>query len=328
MSVSQPTFDAERAAAGYADAPSARAIYGWLRMPWDEIKLIALDPKRNVSSSQAAKNRVLARKLSPAEVHFALNRVAREIGARTFGFFDYARPRLKLIAADKKRCGEEGLLEELLPTAHQIITQCSTWNEALDIAGLQLYTQVAGKKAISIGEAYDLLIDLTAAAPNRIALDDLRARHGVSVEKLPRKEDWDAFDSDYRAKRAERGLETPTAVLSKADRQAIEIPEEVLAALPRTRDKGYWTYERCLRALIESLQTPGAEPSLRSYQTLSNGKGDWPASKRDHAARRVEHDGRRRPLPAPDRRDPPARPDQTEGCRSGLLSRPLERVIV
>lgn len=67
-------------------------------------------------------------------------------------------------------------------------------------------------------------------------------------------------------------------MLSKADRQAIEIPEEVLAALPRKRDKGYWTYERCLRALVEFLQAPGADPSLRSYQTLSNGKGGLPSS--------------------------------------------------
>lgn len=44
------------------------------------------------------------------------------------------------------------------------------------------------------------------------------------------------------------------------------------------RDKGYWTYERCLFALVEFLQTPGADPSLRTYQTLSNGKGDWPSS--------------------------------------------------
>lgn len=280
-SVSQPDFDRSRAAAGHPNAPSARAIYGRLKMPWEEIKQIALDPARSVAHTEGAAHRVDSRKLAPEEIHFALNRVARELGLRTFGFFEYARCRMTLIAADKRRHREQGVIEGLLPTAHQIFHQCGSWNDALATAGLDPYTQVRGKKAISIEEAYDLVIELTGAAPERGAFNQLRSLFGISIAKTPSASTWPEVEQEIRKQRAERGLETPeTKLVTKAEWEALEIPPELLDALPRKRDKGYWTYERCLLALADYLQSPGAAPGLGKYQTLSAGRDEWPSSSR------------------------------------------------
>jgi hypothetical protein len=280
-SVSQPDFDTSRSAAGHPHAPSGRAIYGRLKRPWEEIKRIALDPARSVAHSEGAAHRVDSRKLATEEVHFALNRVARELGLRAFGFFEYARGRMTMIAADKRRHGEQGVIERLLPTAHQILHQFGSWNEALAAASLEPYTQVRGKKAISMAEAYDLLIELTGAAPKRGAFNELRSRFGISIAKTPPAATWSEAEQEIRERRAESGLETPTARrITKAEWDALEIPAELLDSLPRKRDKGYWTYERCLLALADYLDSPSAEPGLGKYQTLSAGNDDWPSSSR------------------------------------------------
>lgn len=280
-SVSQPDFDRSRAAAGHPHAPSARAIYGRLKRPWEEIKRIALDPARSVAHTEGAAHRVDSRKLAPEEVHFALNRVARELGLRTFGFFEYARCRMTMIAGDKRRHGEQGVVDRLLPTAHQILHQFGSWNEALAAASLEPYTQVRGKKAISVEEAYELVIELTGAAPERGAFNQLRSLFGISIAKTPPASVWPEVEREIRKERADRGLETPDARrITKAEWEAFEIPSELLDSLPRKRDKGYWTYERCLFALADYLNSPTAEPGLGKYQTLSAGNDEWPSSSR------------------------------------------------
>jgi hypothetical protein len=276
-SVSQPDFDKSRAVAGHPHAPSGRAIYGRLKIPWEEIKQIALDPTRDVNQTLAMKGREEARKLNTEEIHFALNRIARELGVRTVSFFDYVRTREKLIAKDERRNGEGGILATLLPTAHQIENQSGTWQDALAASGLEPYVQGgSSKKGLSIAEAYDLVIELTGRAPRRASFDQLRSRFGISIAKTPPAADWPEVEREIREQRAARGLETPESTLiTKAEWDALEIPEERLELLPRKRDKGHWTYERCLLGLVEFLETPGVEHSWRSYMKICPDH-DWP----------------------------------------------------
>jgi|GEM_PF-3155640 len=278
--VSQPDFDRSRAAAGHPNAPSARAIYGRLKKPWEEIKRIALDPTRDVNQTIALNSRADARKLNPEEIHFALNRVARELEAKTVSFFDYVRMREKLIAKDKRRNGEVGILETLLPTAHQIENTCGSWQDALGQAGLEPYAQPGGvKSGLTISEAYDLIVDLTGKAPRRASFDQLRSRFGISITKTPPAATWPDVEREIRENRVARGLETPEATLiTRAEWDAVEIPEERLDTLPRKRDKGHWTFERCLCSLVEFLDTPGVDHTWRSYMKICP-QHDWaPAS--------------------------------------------------
>jgi hypothetical protein len=285
QSVSMVDWDAARAAAGHPHAPSARAIYGRLKRPWDEIKQIALDPSRNIAQTEAQARKTKPRKLMASELHFALNRVARELGARTFSVVDYDRIRDRLIAKDRRERGDDAIMPDLLPTSFEIIEQWETWSAALAAAGLEPYEQPHERTAVSPADAYDLLIELSGKLPNREAIEELRARHGISIGRMPPKAEWDAFVTEHAEECAKRGLDTPTAVMTKADRDELEIPADMLATLPRKRPKGYRTYERCLQALAEFLQTPGIEHTQRNYQKLSKGNPNWPALRAitDHA---------------------------------------------
>jgi len=75
-------------------------------------------------------------------VAHALQRVAHERRAGTVARHEYAETQQELVAADRDLHGEDGLLEEVLPTANQILAYCgASWVTALKLAGLRHYRQ-------------------------------------------------------------------------------------------------------------------------------------------------------------------------------------------
>ena len=274
--VSQPKWDAARAPAGYPDAPTARAIYGRLKMPWPEILATALSDSRNVEQTLSAVRRVDKRKLTAEEVFYGLARVARELDRRSFSFYEYLRTRSELVAADRRRNGEEAVLDQVMPTAEQILNEYEDdWNTALTAHGFDPFTQPPGKRAMTIQEAFDLLVELTGKVPQRPSFDEFRARYGVSIEKFAAGTTWVELEPQLRAKRAARGLGTPTVKLELADWDTIEIPDVALDGVERRIVKGHWTYERILLALTDYLALPGITPSQRDYLSRRKQHG-WP----------------------------------------------------
>lgn len=80
--------------------------------------------------------------LTDALVAHALQRVAHERRAATVARHEYAETQQRLIAADRNLHGEDGLMEEVLPTDNQILAYCgASWVNALKLAGLKHYRQ-------------------------------------------------------------------------------------------------------------------------------------------------------------------------------------------
>lgn len=69
----------------------------------------------------------------------ALRRVAAERRQPTLAMHQYEETQRELVAVDKERFGEDGLMEKLLPTLNQVLGHCGLrWENALALAGLEL----------------------------------------------------------------------------------------------------------------------------------------------------------------------------------------------
>lgn len=77
----------------------------------------------------------------------ALRRVAAERRAQTLAMHEYAETQARLVAADKKRFGDDGLMEKLLPTLNQVLAHCGLrWENALALAGMDSTTRSARRQ--------------------------------------------------------------------------------------------------------------------------------------------------------------------------------------
>ncbi len=284
--VSQRRWDAARTPAGYPQAPSARQMCQALKISWPDALRLALDESRNLTQTVAGLTKADERKWSEREIHYALHLVARELDIRSFTSNDYERVRDRLVRSDRGRNGPQAILERLLPTWHQIVGSvgaAATWNDALASVGLDPFIQDRTQRsALSVGEAYDLFIELTQdeAAPTRNQLDYLRKRWGISVARISKTPgSWDGIEQQLIENRAERGLKTPRKRLTHPQVKAIVVPEDVLETLPRVKGKERWPYAKCVVALAEYLRELPADagPSEHHYQTVSVNR-DWPAA--------------------------------------------------
>lgn len=286
-SVSQRKWDDSRAAGGHPTAPSARQITSRLRLGWEDVKRIALDPCRSIEQTGAGLSKTSnkeERKRTPREIHYGLHLVARTLGRRSFSVLEYDRTRDELIAEERRRLGEQAILPKLLPTAYQITNSLAAgqqWNDALVSVGLEPHEQAVAKTALPLAEAFDVFVDTFEFRPTRNDLDWLRQQFGVSIAKIPVGKPWAELEAEFVNARAERGDETPAARMPKSQRQGTTIPEEVLAKLPRRTVKGKNTYEVCAGALVEYLESLGSDqrPTLHHYQQVAPAKG-WPSSAR------------------------------------------------
>jgi hypothetical protein len=284
--VSQRRWDSGRAPAGHPEAPSARQMCQALKLSWSEALRVALDESRNLTQTVAALSKADERTWSERELHYALHLVAREIERRSFTSNEYERARDVLIRRDRGRNGHQAILERLLPTRHQIIYSVgekATWNDALASVGLDPFIQDrTQRKALSVGEAYDLFIELTnnAAAPTRTQLDYLRKRWGISVARISKMPgSWEEIEEQLRANRAARGLKTPRKRMTHQEVKALVVPEDVLETLPCVKGRERWPYEKCVVALAEYLRELPADagPSEHHYQSVSV-KRDCPSA--------------------------------------------------
>jgi hypothetical protein len=110
---------------------------------WAELVEVALRPPDKRPMWLGVLRRDDARDdLTDALVAHALQRVAHERKAATVARNEYAETQQELVAADRDLYGDDGLLEELLPTDNQILVYCDrSWPNALKLAGLKHYSQ-------------------------------------------------------------------------------------------------------------------------------------------------------------------------------------------
>jgi hypothetical protein len=285
-----------------------------LKISWADALRLSLDENRNLTQTVAGLKKADERKWSEREIHYAMHLVARELEKRSFTSNEYERTRDLLIRRDRARNGPQPILERLLPTRRQIIHSIgdqATWNDALASVGLDPFIQDrTQRKALSVGKAYDLFVELTndTASPTRTQLDYLRKRWGISVARISKTPgDWDRIEQQLITNRTERGLKTPRKRLTHLEVKALVVPDDVLETLPRVKGRERWPYAKCVEALAEYLRELPADraPSEHHYQTVSVNR-DWPAASTISRKAPWCH-GRCSPLPADDRRADPAR---------------------
>src|SRR5581483_7329819 len=212
-------------------------------------------------SSVAGLKKADERTWSEREIHYAMHLVARELEKTSFTSNEYERTRDLLIRRDRGRNGQQAILERLLPTWRRIvhsIGEQATWNDALASVGLEPFIQDRTERsALSVGEAYDLFIELTndTASPTRTQLDYLRKRWGISVARISTTPgDWEGIEHQLIANRTERGLKTPRKRITHQELKALVVSEDVLETLPRVKGRERWPYEKCVVALAEYLR--------------------------------------------------------------------------
>lgn len=137
--ITDPDGDPERTPTADAVQRRFRVIAGE-PVAWSVIVEQALRAPGNRTMWLAALGRDDAREdLTDALVCHALRRAAAERQARTLTPSDYTETQSALIAADRARFGDEGVMSYLLPTANQVLAHCGLqWDNALKLAGLEL----------------------------------------------------------------------------------------------------------------------------------------------------------------------------------------------
>lgn len=272
--LTQRDYDAARATAGYADAPSGKQIAARLGMPWRELVELATHPTID-------KDRELGRHLGrddeewlgPAAVKAALRTVALRLGLKTLGVADYCVERERILEEARRAVRHEG--EPLLPTESQILRIAGSWDEALRIAGLER-RQRDDHKGVSVVEALEWALESMGALPTRRELFAFAEANGFSVAW--KKTAWPAALAELRRRRAEWGKWTPLEPppLEARPDYTIKVPLPVVFAAHRRRRRR-WSRAECLEALTRLLGELGSERlTQRVFQQKSRLDPDVP----------------------------------------------------
>jgi hypothetical protein len=164
---------------------------------WAELVEVALRPPDKRPMWLGVLRRDDARDdLSDALVAHALQRVAHERGARTVARHEYAETQQELVAADRDLHGQDGLLEEVLPTANQILVYCgASWVTALKLAGLKHYRQAPSArnpqppKNLLVGTPFAQMVAFYAALnahwPSTGVLKHFAASCNIRMQDVP-----------------------------------------------------------------------------------------------------------------------------------------------
>jgi hypothetical protein len=283
----QRRFDDARAPAGHPSCPTARAIVMRFTedanrsFTWDEIKQLALDPKRNLTQTLAA-----ARREAPAEhlderhVFFALRYVARhaELAAPTRD--QYADQRAKLLAAARRR-GDD-TLAQLLPTVGQIERLFDgDWDAALAAAELVRAkpkpTPPERPKGHPPAEVMAHFVKTNGWWPSAGILERFAADAGIRMGavKGPIK--------SYRTEAARLLAAEGISVLPSAkppDGRVFKLPPGGIPGAPRRESGKQWHERACVEAVARWLRglPTAAKTTKTAYIAFARGKTDFPSA--------------------------------------------------
>jgi hypothetical protein len=300
--LAQTAWDAARADAGYADAPTARAICMRLAdssgrpFPWRELLELVFDESRNIEQTHGQRTAApMAVELDEEDIYYALRRVARaELDQASLRPDEYRRERERLIAeARRRRNGQGELVAELLPTVGQIERIAGGWDAALVLAELEprapVSGQAHGRRGIPIAEVLDRFADETGGWFCRVAQLQQYARDRQIV--TARRADGMRW-ADYLAEAAARRQARGAVVLGLPPREVYPTyPGMTGGAKDRGSDTsdagpaseaikppGYWTLARCVEAVRRYLDDPETKkPSQGRYRAWASGRPDAPA---------------------------------------------------
>lgn len=277
--VSQRAWDAARASAGFADAPTAKQVSARLRLPWRGCLAIALASDLDLDQS-------LGRRFGEPDdptlgveaIRAALRTVALRLKKRTLSIADYTSERREMLSAVRRALLHPG--ELTLPTEGQIRRVAGSWEQALILAGLEPRPTPAGSKGLSIVEALDLHLEAHGFLPSTRQLERFARAQGFALAK--RRRCYADYFSELATARAEWGKWTPAAVPTRGGLPEPDYEADGMlpAAEPRPgRRRKRWTRPECVTALQLFLDElpPGARPTQRRYQEAARKRAEFPS---------------------------------------------------
>lgn len=246
--VTQREWDATRAAAGYADAPSARAICMRLRVErtqqsfsWPELLEIVFSEETVVDRVEIRRrSQPQTKDLSLAHVHFAVHAVAKRLGRSTVRRDEYEQEREAMLAEERRRGGV--LLGELLPTRNQLEATARNafdvgsrprgddWNRVLDLVGLERPAPAAsaGMRQAPRGLPFAIALHHYVEAngtdvwPSRRRLFEFSKLGGFRLPQQMRP--WSEHLEEARQYRADLGLGSPATLPRNATAEQNQRP--------------------------------------------------------------------------------------------------------
>jgi hypothetical protein len=298
--VTEAAWDAARAAAGYSDAPSARAICMRLAdadgqpFPWRELLELVFDETRDIELTHALRTwRVEADdSLDGDDVYYALRRVAiGELEQQSLKPDEYRRERERLIAsASRRRSDSVELVAQTLPTVGQIERIAGDWDKALALAELeprQTPTKNGhANESVPIAEVLDRFADEADGWFCRRAqlLQYARERKIVMAARAQGSR-WEDYIAEAAARRKARGALTrglpPIGTWPSYGRMGEEASSDSVqeATGETVKPAYYWTLERCVEAARKYHDDPTApgNPSQARYRAWAVGRPDAPS---------------------------------------------------
>jgi len=265
-SVSQARFDAARADAGHPQAPSAKQISARLRLPWPEVKQLALDPTRSVDRTVGTRVGKEDESWVTDEVCiFALLTVASRIVVGTALTPDsYTVEAERMLTADRRRYLHGGRL--VMPTVGQIERRLGRWPEALTRAGLKP-PEARHPAGVPWADAIELCLEATGCLASLRTLVKFFENNELSLRKQRSGPGYPAEVEGLRARRAAAGKWTPPGYTSPRDRPDLL---RVIPGLEGPKRLSGSTKTVCLRRWCSSCATGAVCP--RHGATTSTGR--------------------------------------------------------
>jgi hypothetical protein len=277
--ISQRAYDAARAAAGYANAPTAKQIAARLGMSWKAVLALALDPTRSVDSVLGAREGEEDKPwLTSKDVCAALKIVARRLGKKTLKPVEYRLERKRML--DAARHSYRHLSELSLPTEGQIERTAGSWDEALVIAGLAPRPRATAGMGVPIVAVLELFLETFGYLPGVAQLEGFARAQGIPLAK--RRRPYADYIAELAKERAEWGKWTPEKP-PHGMKPCLTTPAPGVAALLSDatggKRKKRWTREECVEALAQLLAEWPNDKRLTedAYQEVSRGRDDLPS---------------------------------------------------
>jgi len=283
--VTQAAWDAARADAGHADAPTARAIVMRLAsrtdrsVTWRAVLEAALDPHDPAKALSHLLRQRAAVDLTERDVRYGLRAVARHLDSETFGPGVYDEARQQLLRATP--AAGRAIHARLLPTATQIQTQQGSWPAAMRLAGLTPPVGGSRPRAMDARTAIEHYVSVNDELPTLQTLRRFMTDCNAALRRLTPQSVRAAQDEVRRTARANgRQLVLPP----RGSCQAYVLPELPLpgSVAPRRQPKwGQRVFSRedfveVLMAWDASL-APGEKRTRKAYQHASAANPQWPS---------------------------------------------------
>ena len=280
--VTQRAYDAARASAGHPDAPRAAQTAVRFSLSWAEVLALALDPELKLDLAIGKRYGEEEKPwLGADDVRVALRIVANRLGKKTLTPGDYRAERTRL--REQAALARRHRVEPPLPTEGQLLRVASSWDKALEIAGLAPRPRDQPTHAgMSVIDALELALEAHGCLPSEAALQAFVKANGLPLAR--RTESFTETVELLRERRADWGKWTPAGPLAYAVRRRAGIDFGTLVgglglAVDESRRRRRWTRAECLAALQQwQAELPAAtRPTQRAYQDSSRGRADLPA---------------------------------------------------